>query len=36
MLRRWEQLDPQHGRETFERIIDSLRREARVPEEFRK
>lgn len=36
MLHRWELLDPQHGRETFERIIDDLRGEARVPEEFRK
>ena len=36
MLNRWEQLDPEHGRETFERIIDNLRGEARVPEEFLK
>ena len=36
MLHRWEQLDPEHGKETFERIIDELRGEARVPQEFRR
>lgn len=34
MLHRWEILDPQHGRETFERIIRDLRSEAKVPPEF--
>ena len=34
MLHRWEILDPEHGRETFEHIIDTLRGEARVPQEF--
>ena len=36
MLRRWEKLDPQQGRETFERIISDLRSEAEVPAEFRR
>ncbi|MCR4920947.1 MAG: DUF2764 domain-containing protein [Bacteroidaceae bacterium] len=34
MLRRWEKLDPQQGRETFEHIINDLRGEAKVPAEF--
>ena len=34
MLERWEQLDPEKGKETFSRIIEDLRGEARVPEEF--
>ena len=34
ILHRWETLDPERGRETFERIIDELRGEARVPAEF--
>ncbi len=34
MIQRWEQLDPEQGRATFERIIDELRGEARVPAEF--
>ena len=35
MQQRWARLDPQQGQETFRRIIDDLRSEARVPEEFR-
>ncbi len=31
---RWAKLDPKQGEETFKRIIDDLRGEARVPEEF--
>ncbi len=34
MLYRWERLDPEQGRETFRQIIENLRSEARVPEEF--
>ena len=36
MLERWERLDVETGRETFRQIIDNLRGEARVPEEFKK
>lgn len=36
MLERWEKLDVETGRETFRQIIDNLRGEARVPEEFKK
>ena len=35
MLQRWERLDPEQGKATFERIIDELRGEARVPAEFK-
>ena len=35
MLDRWERLDPEKGRETFQQIIENLRSEARVPEEFK-
>ena len=34
MQQRWAKLDPELGKETFQRIIDDLRSEARVPEEF--
>ena len=34
MLERWELLDPEKGKETFSQIIEDLRGEARVPEEF--
>lgn len=36
MLERWEKLDLETGRETFRQIIENLRGEARVPEEFKK
>ena len=36
MLERWEKLDVEQGRETFRQIIENLRGEAKVPEEFRK
>lgn len=35
MLERWEKLDVETGRETFRQIIENLRGEARVPEEFK-
>lgn len=35
MLQRWALLDPQQGKATFERLIDELRGEARVPAEFK-
>ena len=35
MLYRWQQLDPERGKETFKQIIENLRSEAKVPEEFR-
>ena len=35
MLQRWERLEPEKGKATFERIIDELRGEARVPAEFK-
>lgn len=35
MLERWEKLDVETGRETFRQIIDNLRGEARVPDEFK-
>ena len=35
MLTRWANLDPEQGKATFERIIDDLRGEARVPAEFK-
>jgi hypothetical protein len=35
MLDRWERLDPEKGRESFKQIIENLRSEAQVPEEFR-
>ncbi len=34
MLERWSRLDPEHGRQCFEQIIENLRGEAKVPEEF--
>lgn len=34
MLERWALLDPQQGRERFTQIIENLRGEAKVPEEF--
>ncbi|MBQ9641942.1 MAG: DUF2764 family protein [Bacteroidaceae bacterium] len=34
MLYRWERLDPEQGKQAFSRIIEDLRGEARVPEEF--
>ena len=34
MLERWAKLDVEQGKETFRRIIDGLRGEAKVPEEF--
>ena len=36
MLERWRLLDPVFGRRRFEEIIENLRSEARVPEEFRR
>lgn len=36
MSERWEKLDPEMGRETFTQIVDNLRSEARVPDEFKK
>jgi hypothetical protein len=35
MLSRWQQLDPETGRQTFSQIIEDLRSEARVPDEFK-
>lgn len=32
---RWSRLDPETGRQTFERIINDLRGEAKVPDEFK-
>ena len=34
MQQRWAKLDVEQGKETFQKIIDDLRSEARVPEEF--
>ena len=34
MLERWAKLDIEQGKETFRKIIDDLRVEAKVPEEF--
>ena len=34
MLARWDKLDVEQGKETFRQIIENLRGEARVPEEF--
>lgn len=34
MLERWDSLDVEKGQETFRQIIDDLRGEARVPDEF--
>lgn len=34
MQQRWAKLDPERGKETFQKIIDDLRGEAKVPEEF--
>ena len=34
MLGRWEHLDVEEGKETFKQIIENLRGEAKVPEEF--
>ena len=35
MQQRWAKLDVEQGKETFQKIIDDLRSEAQVPEEFR-
>ena len=35
MQQRWAKLDMEQGKETFEKIIDDLRSEAKVPEEFK-
>ena len=35
MLDRWEKLDADKGKETFRQIIENLRSEARVPDEFK-
>ena len=35
MLQRWSKLDVEQGKETFQKIINDLRSEAEVPEEFR-
>lgn len=34
MLERWSKLDPEQGKQRFEQIIENLRGEARVPQEF--
>jgi hypothetical protein len=34
MQERWAKLDVEQGKETFQKIIDDLRSEAQVPEEF--
>lgn len=36
LMERWALLDVETGRETFRQIIDNLRSEARVPDEFKK
>lgn len=36
MNERWEKLDVEVGKETFTQIVDNLRSEARVPDEFKK
>lgn len=36
MSERWQKLDVEKGRETFTQIVDNLRNEARVPDEFKK
>lgn len=36
MCERWDILDAETGRETFTQIVDNLRSEARVPDEFKK
>lgn len=36
MLERWDKLDVETGRETFRQIIENLRSEAQVPEEFKR
>lgn len=35
MQQRWAKLDVERGKETFQKIIDDLRSEAQVPEEFK-
>ncbi|MCQ2197684.1 MAG: DUF2764 domain-containing protein [Bacteroidaceae bacterium] len=35
MLERWSLLDPEQGKAKFEEIVENLRSEAKVPEEFR-
>ena len=35
MQQRWAKLDVEQGKETFQRIIDDLRSEAKVPDEFK-
>ena len=34
MLERWTMLDPERGREAFTGIIENLRSECKVPDEF--
>ena len=34
MQERWEKLDPDKGKEAFQGIIDDLRGEVKVPDEF--
>jgi len=34
MQQRWAKLDPERGKEAFQKIIDDLRGEAKVPDEF--
>ena len=36
MLQRWDKLDVETGRETFRQIIENLRGEARVPDEYKR
>lgn len=35
MLTRWEKLDPEQGKAKFEEIVENLRGEAKVPDEFK-
>lgn len=36
LLERWDKLDVENGRDTFRQIIENLRSEARVPDEYKK
>lgn len=36
MIERWEKLDPEQGKNAFTSIIENLRREVQIPEEFKK
>lgn len=36
MMQRWEDLDVETGKETFRQIIENLRSEAKVPDEFKR